>query len=48
MTEWTWIVPTDAQKTLMYTKWTASNITHDGTEGTIGMFGTDDKYYFYH
>ena len=40
-------LPTNAQLTLMNTSWTATSVTNDGQPGTIGMYGTDDKYYFW-
>ena len=40
--------PTADQKLLMTATWEQSSITESSTTGTIGMYGQDDVYYFYH
>ena len=40
-------VPDAAQQALMLTTWTATGVTTDNTVGKVGMFGTNDAYYFY-
>ena len=40
--------PTADQMLLMTQTWEQSSITESSTTGTIGMYGTDDVYYFYH
>ena len=39
--------PTTAQKDLMNKAWSQTNINQTNTPGTIGMYGTAEKYYFY-
>ena len=39
--------PTDAQLDLMNAAWSQTNINLSNTPGTIGMYGTAEKYYFY-
>ena len=38
----------DTQVLLMNREWKQTSITDGDTSGTIGMYGTDDAYYFYH
>ena len=40
-------LPTTEQLTEMNRAWTQTSINEVATPGTIGMYGTDDKYYFY-
>lgn len=39
--------PTSDQVTLMKNDWQQTSVTEDNTSGTIGMFGENDRYYFY-
>ena len=40
-------VPTTAQLALMNAAWSQTNINQTNNPGTIGMYGTSEKYYFY-
>ena len=40
-------LPSAAMIELMNTAWSQTNINAASTAGTIGMYGSDDKYYFY-
>ena len=39
--------PTQAQLDLMNKAWSQTNINNANTSGTIGMYGTNNAYYFY-
>ena len=39
--------PSNSQMSEMNQAWTQTSINNANTPGTIGMYGTDDKYYFY-
>ena len=40
-------VPSQAQLDLMNAAWSQTNINQTNNPGTIGMYGTSEKYYFY-
>ena len=40
-------LPTAGQLDLMNKNWSQANINEENNPGTIGMYGTDEKYYFY-
>ena len=39
--------PSSAQINMMDQTWSETNVNTDGTLGTVGMFGTSNKYYFW-
>ena len=41
-------IPEAAQLLLMDREWKQTSITDGDTSGTIGMYGSNDAYYFYH